>query len=33
LSVACDPPEAEQALAHPTWVDEPAPLYAHDPNA
>jgi hypothetical protein len=36
-SVACDPTEAEQALAwaraHPTWVDEPAPLYAHDPNA
>jgi hypothetical protein len=36
-SVACDPTEAEQALAwaraHPAWVDEPAPLYAHDPNA
>jgi hypothetical protein len=36
-SVACDPTEAEQALgwarAHPTWVDEPAPLYAHDPMA
>ena len=36
-SVACDPVEAEQALAraraHPAWVDEPAPLFAHDPNA
>jgi hypothetical protein len=36
-SVACDPVEAEQALAwaraHPAWVDEPAPLYAVDPNA
>jgi hypothetical protein len=36
-SVACDPVEAEQALAwakaHPAWVEDPAPLYAHDPNA
>jgi hypothetical protein len=36
-SVACDPTEAEQALAsaraHPAWVDERAPLYAHEPNA
>jgi hypothetical protein len=36
LSVACDPMEAEQALAwaraHPAWVENPAPLYAHDPN-
>jgi hypothetical protein len=32
-SVACDPTEAEQALAQPAWVDDPAPLYAHDPNA
>jgi hypothetical protein len=36
-SVACDPTEAEQALAwalaHPAWVQEPAPLYTHDPNA
>jgi hypothetical protein len=35
-SVACDPTEAEQALAwaraHPAWIDDPAPLYAHDPN-
>jgi hypothetical protein len=36
-SVACDPVEAEQALAwaraHPAWVEDPARLYAHDPNA
>jgi len=36
-SVVCDPAEAEQALAwaraHPAWVADPAPLYAHDPNA
>jgi hypothetical protein len=36
-SVACDPTEAEQALAwaraHPAWIEDPAPLYAHDPNA
>jgi hypothetical protein len=36
-SVVCDPVEAEQALAwaraHPAWVDDPAPLYAYDPNA
>jgi hypothetical protein len=36
-SVACDPVEAEQALAwaraHPASVDEPVPLYSHDPNA
>jgi hypothetical protein len=36
-SVACDPTEAEQALAwaraHPAWVEDPAPLYAHDPSA
>jgi hypothetical protein len=36
-SVACDPVEAEQALAwaraHPAWVEDPAPLYAHDPDA
>jgi hypothetical protein len=36
-SVVCDPTEAEQALAwaraHPAWIDDPAPLYAHDPNA
>jgi hypothetical protein len=36
-SVVCDPVEAEQALAwaraHPAWVDDPAPLDMHDPNA
>jgi hypothetical protein len=36
-SVTCDPTEAEQALvwarAHPAWVEDPAPLYALDPNA
>jgi hypothetical protein len=36
-SVACDPAEAEQALAwaraHPAWTEDPAPLCAHDPNA
>ena len=36
-SVACDPLEAEQALAwaraHPAWTDDPAPLTANDPNA
>jgi hypothetical protein len=36
-SVACDPFEAEQALAwaraHPAWLDDPAPLVAEDPNA
>ena len=35
-SVACDPIEAEQALAwaraHPAWIEDPAPLYAHDPE-
>jgi hypothetical protein len=35
-SVVCDPVEAEQAIAwgraHPAWTDEPAPLYAHDPE-
>jgi hypothetical protein len=35
-SVACDPIEAEQALAwaraHPAWIEEPAPLYAHEPE-
>jgi hypothetical protein len=33
----CNPLEAEQALAsaraHPAWVEDPAPLCAHDPNA
>jgi hypothetical protein len=36
-SVACDPTEAAQALAraraHPAWVEDPAPLRVHDPNA
>jgi hypothetical protein len=36
-SVACDPLEAEQALAwaraHPAWIEEPAPLAVEDPNA
>lgn len=36
-SVACDPTEAEQALAwaraHPAWIDDPAPLYSFDPDA
>jgi len=35
-SVACDPVEAEQALAwaraHPAWIDGPAPLVMEDPN-
>jgi hypothetical protein len=35
-SVACDPTEAEQALAwaraHPTSVEDLPPHYAHDPN-
>jgi hypothetical protein len=35
-SVACDPVEAEQALAwalaHPAWIDDPAPLVTEDPN-
>jgi hypothetical protein len=35
-SVACDPVEAEQALAwaraHPAWIDGPAPLVMADPN-
>jgi hypothetical protein len=33
-SVVCDPLEAEQALAwaraHPTWIDDPAPLVIKD---
>jgi hypothetical protein len=36
-SVVCDPVEAEQALAwasaHPAWTDDPAPLFAYDPQA
>jgi hypothetical protein len=36
-SVVCYATEAEQALAwaraHPAWVEDPAPLYAHDTNA
>jgi hypothetical protein len=36
VSVACDPTEAEQALAwaraQPDWIEDAAPLYAHDPN-
>jgi hypothetical protein len=36
-SVVCDTAEAEQALAwaraHPARIEDPAPLYAHDPNA
>jgi hypothetical protein len=35
-SVVCDPIEAEQAIAwgraHPAWTDDPAPLYALDPE-
>jgi hypothetical protein len=35
-SAVCYAIEAEQALAwaraHPAWVEDPAPLYAHDPN-
>jgi len=35
-SVACDPVEAEQALAwaraHPAWIDDPAPLVIEAPN-
>jgi hypothetical protein len=35
-SVVCDPAEAEQAIAwgrvHPAWTDDPAPMYALDPE-
>jgi len=35
-SVVCDPTEAEQAIAsgraRPAWTDDPAPLYALDPE-
>jgi hypothetical protein len=36
-SAICYATEAEQAIAwaraHPAWLDDPAPLYVHDPNA
>jgi hypothetical protein len=35
-SVVCDPLEADQAIAwgraHPAWTDDPAPMYALDPE-
>ena len=35
-SVVCDLIGAEQVLAwakaHPAWIEDPAPVYAHDPN-